>query len=47
MGVYTYNIQDPNNQKLLLYSIPDGEFSSSEEEDSSEEEESEDEKPKK
>lgn len=32
-------LKDPNNQKLLLYSIPEDEFSSSEEEDSDEEEE--------
>jgi len=34
-------LKDPNQQKLLLYSIPDDAFSSSEEEDSSDEEESE------
>ena len=32
-------LKDPNNQKLLLYSIPEDEFSSSEEEDSDEEDE--------
>ena len=33
-------LKDPNNQKLLLYSIPEDTFSSSEDEDSSSEEES-------
>jgi len=32
-------LKDPNNQKLLLYSIPEDEFSSSEDDDSDEEEE--------
>lgn len=37
-------LKDPNNQKLLLYSIPEDTFSSSEDEDSDEEEEEETEK---
>ena len=36
-SIFKTTFQDPNNQKLLLYSISEDDFSSSEEEDSSDE----------